>query len=146
MTYSRVDLIGKRLAALDFGVARIGIAVCDEMHIVVSTRAVIKNDDLVWDNLLAQFEADNIDVVLVGVPLKHDDSTSPIIERIEQFISELRRKTNLPVFKVDESFSTVKARELMLSVGVRKKRRATKGTKDAMAAAVILQEVLEEIG
>lgn len=146
MTYDKNFLIGKRLAAIDYGEARIGVAVCDELHIVVSTRPVITNDEKVWEVLALRMNTDRIDVILVGVPRKLDDSSSEIIKHIEQFISELRRRIILPVFEVDESFSTMKARELMLSVGVKKKRRAAKGTKDAMAAAVILSDVLEELG
>ncbi|MBI2793204.1 MAG: Holliday junction resolvase RuvX [Ignavibacteria bacterium] len=146
MTYDKDLLLGKRIAAIDYGEARIGVAVCDERHIVVSTRPVITNDEKVWEALASRMDTDRIDVVLVGVPRRLDDSSSDIIKHIEQFILELRRRIFLPVFEVDESFSTMKARELMLSVGVKKKRRSAKGTKDAMAAAVILSDVLEELG
>ena len=45
MSIDRNLLEGRRIAALDVGMARIGVAVCDEMHIVVSTRPVILNDE-----------------------------------------------------------------------------------------------------
>lgn len=145
MTYNKNILRGKRLAALDYGEARIGVAVCDELHIAVSTRPVISNDETVWEALSARVDIDRIEVVLVGVPRKHDDTSTQIINRIEQFIVELRRRIHLPVLEVDESFTTKRAKELMLSVGVKRKRRSAKGTKDAIAAAVILSDVLEEL-
>ena len=107
------DLIrGKRLLALDYGDARIGVAVCDELHIVVSTRPVINNDATMWDVLLRRLADDRIDVVIVGVPRKLDDTSSPIIERILSFIDELKQRTDHPVYDVDEAFSTQRAREL----------------------------------
>lgn len=145
MTYNKDILRGKRLAALDYGEARIGVAVCDEQHIAVSTRPVISNDETVWEALSARMDTDRIEVVLVGVPRRHDDTSSQIIIRIEQFIEELRRRIHLPVLEADESFSTKRARELMISVSVKRKRRSAKGTKDAIAAAVILSDVLEEL-
>jgi putative Holliday junction resolvase len=138
------DLHGKRIAALDFGLARIGMAVCDELHISVNTRPVVDNDDRMWEELMARLQADRVDVVLVGVPRRVDETSSPIIEHIERFIAELRQRTARTVIEVDESFSTKRAHELMRVTGVKKKRRATKGTKDAMAAAIILQDFLDE--
>lgn len=135
---------GKRLAALDYGEARIGVAVCDEMHIVVSTRPVINNDATMWDVLMRRLQDDRIEVVLVGVPRKHDDTSTPIIESIERFITALRERTDRPVVEVDEAFSTQRAREQMLRAGTSKKRRSTKGTKDQIAAAIILQDVIDE--
>ncbi|RPI68928.1 MAG: Holliday junction resolvase RuvX [Ignavibacteriae bacterium] len=135
---------GKRLLALDYGDARIGVAVCDELHIVVSTRPVINNDATMWDVLLRRLADDRIDVVIVGVPRKLDDTSSPIIERILAFIAELKQRTVRPVFDVDEAFTTQRARELMISSGTSKKRRSAKGTKDQVAAAIILQDVIDE--
>lgn len=144
MTPLKQAIGGKRLAALDYGEARIGVAVCDELHIVVSTRPVINNDASMWDVLMQRLNADRIDIVLVGVPRKHDDTTTPIIEKIEQFIAELRSRTDRPVYDVDEAFSTQRAHQHMRSVGTSKKRRSTKGTKDQIAAAIILQDTIND--
>jgi RNase H-fold protein (predicted Holliday junction resolvase) len=48
------------------------------------------------------------------------------------------------VFEVDEAFSTQRAREVMNQM-MKKGRRQQKGTKDVVAAAVILRDVLEEL-
>ncbi len=140
----RPVLDGKRVMALDYGLARIGVAVCDEMHIVVSTRPVIPNDDRLWESLHDRIAADRIDVVAVGVPRRVDDEVTEIIAKIERFITELRQRTELPVIEVDEAFSTQRAFDVMRSSGMRRKKRSTKGTKDQVAAAVILQDLLDE--
>ncbi|HLP27242.1 MAG TPA: Holliday junction resolvase RuvX [Candidatus Didemnitutus sp.] len=140
-----LSLNGKRLCAIDFGMRRIGVAVCDEMHIVVSTRPVVDNTLGVMDRLVQQFALDRTEVVLVGVPRHHDDRTTPIIETIERFVTELRLHTSLPVFEVDEAFSTKEARSIMVATGVKKKKRQTKGVKDQMAAAVILRDAIQEV-
>jgi putative holliday junction resolvase len=137
---------GKRLMALDYGDARIGVAVCDELHIVVSTRPVIPNDAKVWDAIARRITDDRIDVVIVGVPRRVDDTPSPIIERCEAFILALRERTHIPVIETDEAFSTQRAHEAMRASGMSKKRRQQNGTKDAFAAAVILKDFLQEIG
>ena len=121
------------------------MAVCDEMHIVVSTRAVVENTPDVIDRLLQQFASDRTEVGIVGVPRHHDGRITPIIETIERFVTELRIHTSLPVFEADEAFSTKEARSIMVATGVKKKKRQTKGVKDQVAAAVILRDVIEEV-
>ena len=139
-----LSLAGKRLMALDYGRARIGVAVCDEMHIVVSTRPVIANDATLWEVLQDRIETDHIDVIAVGVPRRVDDTKTEIIEEIERFITELRHRVDRPVVEVDEAFSTKEAFGIMQSTGMKKKKRSTKGTKDQVAAAVILQDLINE--
>ena len=140
-----LSLKDKRLCALDFGMRRIGMAVCDEMHIVVSTRPVVENSPDVIDRLLQQFVSDRTEVVIVGVPRHHDGRITPIIETIVRFVTELRIHTSIPVFEADEAFSTKEARSIMVATGVKKKKRQTKGVKDQVAAAVILRDVIEEV-
>jgi putative Holliday junction resolvase len=136
---------GKRICALDVGMRRIGVAVCDELHITVSTRPVIENDpETVWTTLQRRLDDDRIGALVVGVPLTHDDRETEIIQAIRAFIAELRQRTDLPVFEVDEAFSTQRAREVMNQM-MKKGRRQQKGTKDVVAAAVILRDVLEEL-
>lgn len=140
-----ISLRGKRLCALDVGLKRIGVAVCDEMHIVISTRPVIENTPLAIDELRERCRVDRIDVLIIGVPRHHDERITPIIEAIQHFIERVRLDLRLPVLEADEAFSTKEARSIMISSGVKKKKRQAKGVKDQMAAAVILRDVLEEV-
>ncbi len=140
----RQTLAGQRIAVLDYGDARIGVAVCDEMHIVVSTRPAIDNVvATVWDELLRRLHDDRISVVMVGVPWLDDGRTTPIIERITVFIEELKKRVDLPIYEIDESFSTKKAFEVMRTSGMRKHQRQAKGKKDEVSAAVLLRDYLE---
>ena len=141
-----MSLRGKRIMALDYGDARIGVAICDELQIVVSTRPVILNDDAVWTTIERRIQDDRINMIVVGVPRRHDDTSSPIIERCEQFIVHLRGRTGIDVVEMDEAFSTQRARDIMRSSGMSKKRRQQKGVKDQVAAAVILRDFIEEQG
>lgn len=139
------SLRGCRLMTLDYGQRRIGVAVCDELHIVVSTRPVVDNTTSLFDDLRAIIERERTQVLLVGVPRLHDERTSPIIQEIEQFIVRLRGAVTIPVFEIDEAFSTKEARQIMVRSGMKQKKRQTKGVKDQVAAAVMLASVLEEV-
>lgn len=136
---------GKRLMALDYGQSRTGVAVCDQMHIVVSSRPVLATDEHLIANVLRQADSDRIDVIIVGVPEHHDGRVTPIIEAIYEFFAALTASTDLMIVTADEAFSTKDARAIMVSAGMKKKKRQTKGVKDQVAAAVILQRVLDEM-
>lgn len=144
-TISRELIQGKRLMALDYGVSRTGVAVCDEMHIVVSVRPVINTDDMVVSRVVDQALKEGIGVIIVGVPLHHDGRVTPIIETIQQFVAALRASSPIPVVTADEAFSTQDARAMMVHSGMKKKKRQTKGVKDQVAAAVILKRVIDEV-
>ena len=138
------DLRNERIAAFDYGNKRIGVAVCDEMHITVGTRPFITNDENVWDAILKMIETERVAAIIVGVPRHHDDRETEIIKTIEEFIKELKTKVPIPVLEMDEAFSTQRAQALMRVTGSSKKRRSQKGRKDEVAAAIILQDYLQE--
>lgn len=141
----RQALIGKRIMALDYGQRRIGVAVCDEMHILVSTRTVLENGSSVVAELLERLQRERTDVLVIGVPQHHDDRTTPIIQEIMGFIERVRLACPLPVYTVDEAFSTKEARQRMVRSGMKQKQRRAKGVKDQFAAAIILETLLNEV-
>ncbi len=141
----QIFLKGKRIGAVDYGLKRIGFAVCDELHITTSPRGVLQNTPDIWDNLLAAFAHERLGAVIVGVPYRVDGATTPFIETIEKFIVELRVRSGLLIIAVDESFSSRHAMQSMVASGVKKKQRAQKGRTDEVAAALILRDFLEEL-
>jgi putative Holliday junction resolvase len=144
-----LSLRGKRIAALDYGTKRVGFAVCDELHITVSPRGFFDNDEsnpeLLWKQLAEAFAWERVGAILVGVPYRVDGAQTSVIEAIERFVGELHRRFALPVFTIDESFSSRRAVQTMVATGIKKKQRAAKGRTDAVAAALMLREFLEEI-
>ncbi len=141
----RASLHGKRVMALDFGLRRIGVAVCDELHILVSTRPVLENTPEVLARLDKLVERERCDALVIGVPRHHDGRSTPIIQAAEAFIEQVRGAVSIPVYEVDEAFSTQQARQRMIGSGMKMKRRRQQGVKDQFAAAVILEALLEEV-
>lgn len=144
---NKSDLVkNKRVLSFDFGMVRIGWAVCDELHITVTPKGVLlSNDDNLWTKIQQIIVAERIGAVVVGVPYRNDGSESVVIMKIKEFMSELKEKTGLDVFDFDESFSSVEASSTMVSIGKKKKKRAEKGSKDMVAAALILRNFLNEL-
>ena len=143
---NKYGLKGKRLAAIDFGLKRVGYAVCDELHITVTPKRFFMYDAKdFWEQLIRELKRDHIDAIVVGVPYRSNGKTNEVLENIDDFIKKLELKSNLPVIKFDESLSSVRATETMVEIGMKKKTRRKKGTSDKIAAAIILRDFLNEL-
>ncbi len=133
-----------RLAALDVGDVRIGVAVCDPLEIAafpvgtITRVGSLKRDTATVAALLAEQEAD---AVVVGLPLSLDGGVGPQAQKTQGFARALAKQVPIPVVFWDESLSSVEANEIMIGLGMsREKRRAQI---DSRAAAVILESYLE---
>jgi putative Holliday junction resolvase len=147
MEIRREELQGKRIVALDFGLRRIGWAVCDELHLSVTPGGVLqyRHADF-WERLQAILTAERAELILVGMPAGSDSPrTAPVIAALRQFVAQLRQRFPLPVFVYDETGSTRQAHETMRQLGIPRKKREQRGQADRMAAAVILWSFLQEL-
>ncbi len=139
-------LKNKRIAAIDYGSKRVGWAVCDAFHISISPKGFfLRQDDDFWPKLLMALNNERIEYVLVGVPLRVDEVESKMVLSAREFITDLAAKSMLPVREVDEAFSSKRAVQTMVAIGVKKKDRRSKGRSDEIAAALLLQDFLREL-
>jgi len=81
--------------------------------------------------------------IVVGLPLRADDTESDQTRRVREFIRQLRETLpQIPIHTVDEAYSSHEARARLRQAG--KKARRNKGLVDQTAAAVILEQFLRE--
>jgi putative Holliday junction resolvase len=132
--------------ALDVGDSRIGVALSDPMEILASPLVIIKrlneaSDILSIVNLVNEHKAGKL---IVGLPVSLSGGEGMQAEKVKAFISSLGSSLPVTVETFDERFSTVTAREYMRETG--KKKDRFRKHDDAIAAAVILQNYLDENG
>jgi len=140
------SLTGKRIIAIDYGLKRVGLAICDELHISITPLKVLQTDsDKFWDELMNTIRHENASAIVIGIPERLDNQKTEVILKIEEFISDLKGKSSLDIYEFDESFSTKRALETMISIGKSRKKRSKKGSKDNIAAAIILRDFLDEL-
>lgn len=139
-----IEIQGKRIAAFDYGLKRIGFAVCDELHITVTPRGVFENDERLWGSITEALGEHRVEAVVIGIPYRHDNTVSPMMEAAHDFAVEFGSRIHVPVYLYDEAFSSRKAQALMVAGGMKKKKRKQRGSTDRIAAAVILREFLDE--
>jgi len=140
-----MDMKGKRLVGIDYGLKRVGLAVCDELHITVTPRRTFQRlQKDFWEALIKAINNENPSAIIVGVPFGFEESKANIAKDVFKFIKELKKRTDLEIIPYDESFSSYEAMDTMLTIGKKKKKRAVKETKDMIAAAIILRSFLRE--
>ena len=133
-----------RVAAVDLGKVRVGLAVSDELGMVAHPRPPMRGDNprrLVAD-LVRLAAAEGIDRFLVGLPLDRRGEEGREAGRARKFAQALADAIGRDVELVDERLSTVEATRRLREGGVsaRKGRRLV----DGMAAAVLLQAWLDQ--
>jgi putative Holliday junction resolvase len=138
-----------RALGIDVGERRIGLAISDVSQTLASPLATLTVDGP--DDAVRQVasridvligEDDDLVTIIVGLPRKLDGSPTGQTARVEAFIKTLAARTSLPIVRVDERLTSREA-ESRLAARERDWRRR-KSKLDAAAAAVILQDYLDE--
>jgi putative Holliday junction resolvase len=137
-------LAAVRVLALDVGDARIGVALSDETGTLASGLATLRSVGPRRDAqaVAALVRERGVGEVVVGLPLRLDGTLGSRGEQVLAFVERLRRLLRVPVVTRDERLTSVAAGERLAEAGVR--RRDRKARLDRAAAALILQEHLDE--
>ena len=131
-----------RWMAIDHGTKKIGIAFCDEMEIISSPYAVWQMEGKESIEKLAELaKKENVGAILVGLPLHKDGSESITAGLARAFGQSLAERTGLPLKFINEHLTSAEAKGLLMQGGAKSKARRDK--LDAAAAAVLLQEHIE---
>lgn len=128
-----------KIASLDVGLKRIGVAFCFDNSIVLPQNAILRKgrkqaaNDV--GNLLKEW---GIEKIIVGLP-KGGSSQDEMERRIKHFIGLLDIE-GVEVEYIDESFSSFEAKEEMK--GIIKQKRD--GRIDSMSAKIIMERWLNK--
>lgn len=117
--------------ALDFGLKRTGVAVGNRLLRTATPQATIRAEgDARFDKIAQCLREWQPDALVVGVPFHPDGAEHDNTQRARRFARQLRGRFGLPVFEVDERYSTTEA----LAEGAQ--------DADAGAACIILEQFL----
>ncbi len=134
-----------RTLGIDVGDRRIGLALSDSNGIMASPLTIIEHSTETGDieailKIAKEREAERI---IVGLPRLMNGDIGSQAQKVQAFTEVLRNHTQIPIEYRDERLTTVTAQRLKQETGSKKKNRNIRY--DAMAAAVILQDYLEEM-
>ena len=132
-----------RFLGIDYGTRRIGLAAGDELGLATPIPALVEADPAARRRALAGVvKARRIQEIVLGLPLNMDGSEGFKAKESQAFAEELRAEFGLPVHLVDERLTSHMAESGMNQKQLREIRG--KGIIDSRAAAVILQDYLDQ--
>lgn len=132
-----------RILGIDYGDARIGLAISDLMGVIASPLDTYESKGMKKDidyiaNLVKEKQ---VTAIVLGLPLNLDGSIGFRASKTQALGQVLSRVTQIPVIYQDERLTTVTAEEILIEGNVSREKR--KKLIDKMAARLILQSYLD---
>ena len=135
-----------RILGIDYGDARCGFAITDELNITVQGLETLKvdgSDKNILKRIDTLLEYYNIDTIVIGMPYNMNGTKSERVIKTEQFIHKLKCKYNkIEIDTIDERLSTVAANKTLNFLDVNKKKK--KEIEDTVAAVYILETYMNK--
>jgi putative Holliday junction resolvase len=131
-----------RYLAIDYGQKRTGLAICDAHETLASPVTVITGQGGIIDKIAKVIRDEEIQAVVMGLPLNMDGTESSQTRRVRQFADQLTRNIDIPLHFQDERLSSFDAEQKLAGLGITRKKK--KKHLDAVAAASILQTFLDK--
>ena len=135
-----------RIASIDYGKKRIGIALSDANKVVAMPLTTLHSDGTIEDavkqvkKILEPYH-NEIELIIVGLPLLLSGKDSDITIETRQFIEALKKEIPRPVLAKDERFTSKVAETELKAMGYSRKKRSQKT--DPFAATILLQNYLD---
>jgi putative holliday junction resolvase len=135
-----------RIAAVDFGLKRIGIAVSDEnKRIAVAQKMVLAGKNLQQTARLVIMALlpyqGQIERILIGLPLMLNGKIGEMAMAAKRFADALRKETDILIEMMDERLSTRQVERSLKELYTRKERTQII---DSASAALLLQTYLDK--
>lgn len=130
---------------IDYGKARIGIAISDLSRTLAFGVKTIDNKRQGKDQALAEIvtliKERSVSTVVIGLPRRTDGKATEMVDLVLDFATNLRALISCEVLFENEQFTSKIALDNLHDAGV--KKRKIKGVLDQRAAELILQSYLD---
>lgn len=133
-----------QILSIDYGKARCGLAVTDDMQIIASALETVETKILIT-YLQKYFSQNTVNDVVVGLPVDLKGNLSEVETDILKFLEIFAKEfPSINIHRLDERFTSKMASFFISQSGKSKKQRQEKGLIDKVSATIILQNFLEQ--
>jgi putative Holliday junction resolvase len=135
----------RRLMGLDLGSKTIGVATSDRTRMIATPIETIVRKKFTGDaeRLLAIIAAENIGLIVLGLPVNMDGTEGPRCQSTRAFARNFAKLSAIPVVFWDERLSTAAVERMLIQADASRAKRAE--VIDKLAAAWILQAALDSL-
>lgn len=132
-----------RILGIDYGDARIGLALSDESETLASPLGTYQFKSMRKDiDYIANLAKEkNVGLIVVGLPISMDGRMGERVDKTKAFGEVLARVSGIEVCYKDERLTTVSAERALIECSVRREKR--KEVIDTVSAQIILQSYLD---
>lgn len=140
----------KRIAAIDYGMARIGVALSDETKIIAAPLKIIAAEKqvqktaakVIRELILHQKEYQyELEEIIVGLPLLLSGKSGLLADEVNCFVESLEKLTEIKITLWDERLTSVQADRAMRETSMTRKQRSK--IIDTVSAVILLQSYLD---
>lgn len=135
-----------RLMGIDFGDARVGIALSDPLGIMSQGYGTLINDgtEHLYEEIQSIVREKEVTTIVIGLPKNMDNTEGFRSVATKEFAQKLEAFTDAEIKFCDERLTTVSAHGMLSEMNVRGKKR--KGVVDTLSAALILETYMRKNG
>jgi putative Holliday junction resolvase len=133
-----------KVLGIDFGDARIGLAVADDEIGIAHPHSVIDANPDVAGTIAGIIRDEGIETIVIGLPIGLDGTEGRQAQAARRFAEQVAGAAGVEIIFQDERLSSVQAEGILLKMD--KSRDERKELADAHQAAIILQTYLDSKG
>lgn len=135
-----------RILGIDYGVARTGLAITDELGITAQGLFTVESkgsDKVILRKIDEVCQQYIIDKFVIGNPLNMDGTESQRTKETINFVHKLKSRFNkVEIIMVDERLTTVEAHKTMNDLDINKKKK--RSIVDTISAVYILESYINK--
>ncbi|ASS46871.1 Holliday junction resolvase RuvX [Candidatus Karelsulcia muelleri] len=128
-----------KILCIDYGKKRIGLSITNSIRSIAFGLDTVNSNNIIW-TLYKYLKSEDIDTIVIGLPIRFDNSLFPIEKYIKKFIKIINNKyPNLIIKRIDERFTSKIANYYLINTRLKK----NKNFLDKISATILLQEYIK---
>tara|TARA_B100001057_G_scaffold496784_2_gene599170 strand:- start:3531 stop:3938 length:408 start_codon:yes stop_codon:yes gene_type:complete len=132
-----------KILAIDYGKKRIGIAISDSKKSIAFPLKTIVNKEI-FISLKEIIQTEKIEAIVLGEPKSLNNNENILLLEVIKFKKKIISLFSLPVYLVDERFTSKIASKIILDANIKKMKRRDKSLIDKVSASLILETYLKK--
>tara|TARA_Y100001968_G_C19263039_1_gene670250 strand:+ start:372 stop:785 length:414 start_codon:yes stop_codon:yes gene_type:complete len=131
-----------RVLAIDYGQKRTGLAHTDPCKMIASPLETVLTKNI-FHYLTNYINNEDVESIVVGNPKTLQDKPALISNKIKLFVKKIEKTFKVPVYMIDERFTSKIAIKTLVESNTKKNKREDKAIIDKISATLILQSFLD---
>ena len=134
----------EKILAIDYGRARIGLAISDALGITARPLPAVPGQDpaAAVKKIAELCDEEGVGRLLLGLPLRLDGTEGEAVDEVRKFAAQLSATIDLPLDEIDERMSSGQAHAVLKSGGMKHRKR--REHVDSTAALLLLKSRLSQ--